>query len=259
MLKLKWLGTAGFHITYKDVEILLDPFISRPEGANPFFSYTIYDFERVKAILISHGHFDHVMDVPRLAKISEAKIIAPLICCKNLKKIGINPDRLYANEKTKIYELNHNISIEIIPSRHILFDSEMVLKTLLKIFKGGIFFKLLPLVLNYPMGSNSEFLLNFDGYKVLFSGSGGGDFHKLADFNPDCFLLPFAGRTDVIAHYMNAIKILSPKTVILHHFDNFYPNFSVKYPVYEFHEAVVKNFPNIKIIIPEANEVYYVP
>jgi hypothetical protein len=84
-LRMRWLGTAGFEISDNDTSILVDPFVSRPP-VNPFVSEQatiklnidteavdkfVVDpmkksgsFNKLKAILVSHTHHDHVQDVP---------------------------------------------------------------------------------------------------------------------------------------------------------------------------------------------------
>jgi hypothetical protein len=81
-LRLRWLGTAGFEISDDDTSILVDPFVSRPTAVEAFlFAKLNIDVEAVdkyvtepmvrsgnlnklKAILVSHTHHDHVQDVP---------------------------------------------------------------------------------------------------------------------------------------------------------------------------------------------------
>jgi len=64
MLEITWLGHGTFQLRLSGGEVLiLDPWI---EG-NPSYPAD-HKIERVDAILISHGHFDHVHDAVPLAK-----------------------------------------------------------------------------------------------------------------------------------------------------------------------------------------------
>jgi L-ascorbate metabolism protein UlaG (beta-lactamase superfamily) len=81
-LRLRWLGAAGFEIADDDTAILLDPFVSRPLPIAAFLlqklpvdtaAVEFYvtkpmelsgSLDRLKAILVSHTHHDHVQDVP---------------------------------------------------------------------------------------------------------------------------------------------------------------------------------------------------
>jgi len=71
MIKITWLGHATFELEFESGEVLvLDPWIT----GNPAYPSS-YKIDRVDAIALSHGHFDHVNDVLPLAKEFEPKII----------------------------------------------------------------------------------------------------------------------------------------------------------------------------------------
>ncbi len=257
-IKLKWLGTAGFHILFEGRELLLDPYLSRPAEATPAIRARAADFLGVSLILISHGHFDHAMDAAALARVSGARVCAPRKTCRILEKQGLDPAALSPNEETPSLEWN-GVDIRIVPSRHIKIDTPLILRTLIRALRDGIFFQMLPLLKNYPLGSNSDFLFDFSGYRLLFSGSGGGDWSALARLEPHCYLLPFAGRSDVTDHYIRALRILRPETVVLQHFDDFFPSFSPETPVEEFRARLERELPAIRLIVPEAEEEFSLP
>ena len=63
-IHLRWLGTACFEIRLSSGEVLvIDPYLDEsltcPTGSS--------DIERADLICITHGHFDHILDVGRLA------------------------------------------------------------------------------------------------------------------------------------------------------------------------------------------------
>lgn len=257
-LTLLWLGTAGFLIEYQGQKLLVDPFLSRPPGAAPALRARPEDFEDVSLLLVSHGHFDHAMDVAALALLSRAPVYAPSKTCKVLEAKGVDPALLHANEEHPSLTWN-GVPIQILPSRHIRFDPPIIARTFAKMICGGTLFKIARLALAYPLGSNSDFLMDFDGYRVLFSGSGGGDWGMLARLRPDCFLMPFAGRSDLVDYYLRALKILRPTTVVLHHFDTFYPAFCVEYPVREFSDKACRELPGLRVIVPEMEKRFSLP
>lgn len=71
-MKLTYYGHSCFGVEVAGKHLLFDPFIS----PNPLASNI--DVEAIKAdyILISHGHVDHVADVERIAKRTNATIIS---------------------------------------------------------------------------------------------------------------------------------------------------------------------------------------
>ena len=91
---LTWLGTAGWQITDGTTVILIDPYISRifgpqPPGRAPYTraaadtrpEYGWKDvatpdgaaidahIQRADFVLVTHTHYDHVLDVPTIAKL----------------------------------------------------------------------------------------------------------------------------------------------------------------------------------------------
>lgn len=85
MAEITWLGHSSFQITLPSGEVLLlDPWF---EG-NPKYpaSHTI---GRVDAILISHGHFDHIASVIELARKFSSKLIANYEICTWLQSKGV--------------------------------------------------------------------------------------------------------------------------------------------------------------------------
>jgi L-ascorbate metabolism protein UlaG (beta-lactamase superfamily) len=257
-INLTWLGAAGFLIRYAGAELLLDPLLSRPEGFGAGTEFGIEDFIRVSLILVSHGHFDHAGDVGEFSQKTAARICAPESICSNLKQLGIISDRLYPSEKHSHLDWN-GISIRIIPSRHMRFDLSIALKNLVGTVKSGFLLMLLRLWRKYPMGSIYEFLMDFGGYRVLFSGSGGADWNKLAAFQPNCMMIPFADRSDLPDFYMRAVRILRPEIVVLHHFDKLFPGLFHNYPIQEFSDRLHCESPQTRLIIPSLGNSFVLP
>lgn len=82
MTEITWLGHGTVSVRLATGEVLLfDPWI---EG-NPRYPAN-HTFDRVDAILISHGHFDHIHDAVPIAKQFSPKVIAIYECCHWLEK-----------------------------------------------------------------------------------------------------------------------------------------------------------------------------
>ena len=71
-MEITFYGHACFSVKIKDKYILFDPFISPNELAKDI------NIDSIQAdyILLSHGHEDHVADVERIAKKTNAKIVS---------------------------------------------------------------------------------------------------------------------------------------------------------------------------------------
>ena len=73
-MDIQWLGTAGFKISTHGVEFLIDPYLSRNKKASPVQNLKPSDIKKASHIFLSHGHFDHVMDVPTIVENTKAKV-----------------------------------------------------------------------------------------------------------------------------------------------------------------------------------------
>ncbi len=72
MVEITWLGHGTFKLRLDSGEVIvLDPWTD----GNPAYPAS-HRFDRVDAILISHGHFDHIHDAVPLAKKFNPKIVA---------------------------------------------------------------------------------------------------------------------------------------------------------------------------------------
>ncbi|MGE5645163.1 MAG: metal-dependent hydrolase [Acidobacteriota bacterium] len=85
MLEITWLGHGTFQLRLESGEVfVMDPWL---EG-NPAHPAG-HSFDRVDAILISHGHNDHIHDAVRLAKKFSPKVVAIFETCLWLSSKGV--------------------------------------------------------------------------------------------------------------------------------------------------------------------------
>ncbi len=68
---LRWLGHGGWEIRTQNHTLLLDPFLDSAPSPPCKGADLNADF-----ILVSHGHFDHIADVPAIAQRTSACVIA---------------------------------------------------------------------------------------------------------------------------------------------------------------------------------------
>lgn len=83
MVKVTWLGHACFTLDDGTHRIIIDPFLT----GNPV-AKTNPEEVRVDAVLVTHGHSDHLGDAVAIAKQCDAPIIAPFELAKYCEKQG---------------------------------------------------------------------------------------------------------------------------------------------------------------------------
>jgi L-ascorbate metabolism protein UlaG (beta-lactamase superfamily) len=79
-VELRWLGVAGYRLSYEDHALYIDPHVTRvpframlskrPAVADVALQDRMFGAERahVTGILVGHTHFDHAIDVPALTR-----------------------------------------------------------------------------------------------------------------------------------------------------------------------------------------------
>ena len=85
MLEITWLGHGTFQLRLATGEVLvLDPWID----GNPAYPAG-HSFSRLDALLISHGHFDHIHDAVTLAQQFSPQVVAIFETCLWLGSKGV--------------------------------------------------------------------------------------------------------------------------------------------------------------------------
>lgn len=89
MLTYRWLGAAGLELATEGFVMLVDPFFTRPGRAAMVLGARVASDERLArryapradAVLVTHPHYDHFLDVPAILRRSGAAAYgSPNVC-----------------------------------------------------------------------------------------------------------------------------------------------------------------------------------
>ncbi|NER16065.1 MBL fold metallo-hydrolase [Spongiivirga citrea] len=272
-IKLKYLGTAGWEITDGDITVLIDPYISRFKlGTGPGISpddkratvkrsdIAVSDtitidslITKADFILVHHSHFDHLADVPYIAKKTGAKVVGTETTCNILRGYGIPNEQLYPVKGGEDYQFD-NFSVKVIPTLHSALNQKHYIDNRVYTEVPETPLK----VSEFIEGGSLMFLARFSNHQVLTMGSMNFIERELLGIKPD-ILLAGVNRSQLGLYKYNE-RLLAitnyPKVIIPTHWDNFrLPyGFSQKKGVEDklipFQKDVKKLAPQTKVIIP---------
>ena len=276
-IRLTFLGTSGFIINYNDKQIVCDPFFSNPNIYSTIFSTAklpklnnlIADslFDNVSMITISHGHYDHCMDIQNFLPNENTKIVSDK---SNLLMLS---SEIQKNQKVEIkhdietdwiYDQDSTFRVLPIASVHAPHIANIT-------FLDGIYEKALtefPQKLwQWKMGKCNSFLVDVlqdDSVVYRFAMLGG----KMTEKSEKLLIKNCKERNcNMLAHiYWNKDRnfddiirinqLLKPDVLLLHHWNSFFGN--VNKPVQYFRTTnlpeELKNFKlnhvDAKIMMP---------
>lgn len=262
-ISLTWNATANVRVEWKDKVIFFDPYYTRNEKADPKVNFNAKSVDNEASIFISHGHFDHLYDVPAILKEKDAvQVYCSEVAKETLEKAILKEhemdagktrpcvDRVHAIHAGDVIEIHDGaISVEAIKSEHVKFDLKSIFRALFKWDVWKNIRTIARLGKNYPKGDVFGYDVNLgDEARLVMFGSLYAGYPELLKqhANPDIFLAPVAGRFNAGDITLEVVDHLRPKRVIPIHHDDFYPAITYWVPLEKLKEGLEKNYPSVK-------------
>jgi L-ascorbate metabolism protein UlaG (beta-lactamase superfamily) len=185
---LKYLGAAGWEITDGTTFVLIDPYLSRingppPPGGHPIPGDTrrAYGWDDVASpdlaaidahiqhadfVLVTHTHYDHILDVPHIALKTRAAVIGTESTENVMRAYGVPEEELFTVRGGEDYQFG-SFSLKVIPSIHSALDHKHYFSS--AIAPAGM---KAPLTLEqvHPEGGTLAYLIRFHGHQILAFG-----------------------------------------------------------------------------------------
>ena len=272
-LQFTYFGAAGWKISDNNVTVLVDPYISRlqytdrnhPDDDRHAFARDevgVWDTEKIDAliskadfILVHHSHYDHLGDVPYIAKKTGAKVIGTETTITILRAYGIPDDQLYAVGGGEDYQFE-NFSVRVIPSIHSALNEKHYFDS--RRYDRNTKLKA-PLRINqFIEGGSLMFMARFENHDVLTMGSMNFIERELEGLNPDILLAGVNGsRLGLYNYDERLVKVTgNPPVIIPTHWDSFNLPYdfsqeaNVQNKLIPFKETVSKISPETTVVLP---------
>ena len=255
-MKLQWLGTAGFKVETGDNVFLIDPYLTRNAKAMPRQAMQLRELPGDGQIFITHGHFDHLYDVPAIMAQGRSTVYCSEVAASTLLREGADRGRVHAVTSDGYAIDFGGYKAEAFFSRHVKFDIPLVARALWRIGTG--YRRLSGMHRGYPPGQVLSWRFTIGGYTVHHFGSAGSppeELQRLATVPADLLLVPLQGHTHICDRALEYVRVLKPRVVIPHHQDDFYPPISTYVDIAPFVAQVREKCPATEVRIMDFNEV----
>jgi L-ascorbate metabolism protein UlaG (beta-lactamase superfamily) len=267
MIQVTWTGAAGLRFDRDDRTILIEPYHTRVGILKSAVGPIVPDREainaalpaskKISAIIVSHTHFDHALDVPLLATRCDGKIVGSH-SLETLMALGGLPGRTTVCAGGETVPLARKASVTMVRSAHGLvamgkvpFAGEIRPSNTLPMKAGG-----------YRVGSVFAPKLVFQERTCLHIGSANFIASELEGHLCDVLFLCVPGWKKIKGYPEQVIDLTRPETIVLIHYDDFStPHVkgaaTKRLPFVDLEgmvRAIRAHAPGINLIVPEVGE-----
>jgi L-ascorbate metabolism protein UlaG (beta-lactamase superfamily) len=233
-VRATFLGTTTLLLDDGNTQLLFDAFVSRPSLFRVALSKISTDstlvtnvlhqngMNRIKAVFVSHSHYDHTLDLPFIADKTHAVVYGSVSTLNICRGGGVKNEQLALIEPGKEVQIG-KFTVAILDSKHSPATAvnddlgEVIKRPLNQPNRAGKFVE----------GGSFDFLVKYNDHTIYIKPSANYIEGKLKDFNADVLFMG-VGRLGnqkssfMKSYYAETAGALNPKLIIPVHWDNFF-------------------------------------
>jgi L-ascorbate metabolism protein UlaG (beta-lactamase superfamily) len=223
ILKLRYLGTAGFVVELAQRTLVIDPFVTRP-GIWELLSRPLVPnaqliselIPKADDVLLGHTHYDHALDAPEVCKQTGARLIGSASAWRIGYAAGLPDSQLVETHGGEDIACGA-VTVRGLPSRHGKVYSKKVPLT------GPVpgWFKWPARLSHFRHGRVFNWLITGAGTSMIHVDSADFIEEELEGFSCDVLCLCAIGRHRRPHYVERAVEILKPRVIIPCHWDWF--------------------------------------
>ncbi len=249
-ISFRWLGVAGLAIRANSEVLAIDPFFTRPsilDLLRPLKTNLILVKQYLPVcnyLLVTHSHYDHLMDVPEAARQSGTQVYGSSNTCQVLDNQGIPRQQFHEVRVGENISLGQ-FTVEVVKGWHSPLPLQMD-----HIFNGSLKSRSMPprYAWDYKMDISLGYRITFQGIRLLVCAA----VPQPADF---LFVVALESRE----YYEKMLMGVQPRILVPIHWDNF--THPLAHPLREFHipgrlsldqlsEMAKQVVPGCQVIVP---------
>jgi L-ascorbate metabolism protein UlaG (beta-lactamase superfamily) len=228
-LRLRWLGNNAWDLSYRGTTVLVDPWLTRfrtgtytQGGARPDTPLSVDPatidryVTRADLILVCHGHYDHIADVPYLARRTGATVVGDASHCNLLRAMEV-PERQLLTVAPGRRLTRGGFAVDVLHSLHSMTGNPPAVP-----FPGSVEDRVPPrpqTVADLVEGGTLAYRIGVPGLTLLVLSSGNFDAEALAGQHPDAVILPAGGAADYPGRLLGELG--EPRWVLPSHWDDY--------------------------------------
>lgn len=230
-VNFKWFGTNGWEISFGTKTILFDPWFSR--GVQTGFLAGKFDpktqlaveealidqhVKKADQILIGHGHWDHLADVPYIAKKTTGQVIGSETHANLMRAFGVPEGKIVQVEGGENMQFD-GYTIEVFPGLHSLGPTKKF------VVPGHLYHvpSMPTTVSELPEGDSLIYLITIGGkFRIFLMSTANYVERAIAGLKPDVALVASIFANQIHDFTPRLLRVLNnPRILLPTHWDNF--------------------------------------